>query len=103
MSRNLHGMRHKVTATKALAVCFFLPCRLQHGLTWPTTGLETLAGLCELYAGGNPLATLRALRPLHPLQRLAALDLAACPLAALPDCRAHCLFHLSALQVLRPI
>ena len=70
---------------------------------WPSTGLEALAALCELYAGGNPLATLRALRPLHPLQRLAALNLAACPLAALPDCRPHCLFHLSALQVLKPI
>lgn len=73
---------------------------MQPGLTRPTTGLEALAALCELYVGGNPLATLRALRPLHPLHCLAALDLASCPLAALPDCRAHCLFHLSALQVL---
>ena len=63
------------------------------------TGLEVLAALCELYVGGNPLATLRALRPLYPLHCLAVLDLATCPLAALPDCHPHCLFHLSALQV----
>ncbi|KAK9827738.1 hypothetical protein WJX81_007983 [Elliptochloris bilobata] len=63
-------------------------------------GLEALAGLCELYAGANPLASLRALRPLQPLRCLVALDLAACLLAALPDYRPHCLFHLPALQVL---
>ncbi len=65
--------------------------------TW-SPGLDALSGLAELYAGGNPLASLRALRPLHALRGLAALDLAGCPTAALPDCRAHCVFHLAALQ-----
>lgn len=61
-------------------------------------GLEALAGLCELYAGGNPLATLRTQRPLAALRCLALLGAAGCPLAALPDYRHHCLFHLPALQ-----
>ncbi len=72
------------------------PCS-NHTQTW-SPGLDALSGLAELYAGGNPLASLRALRPLHALRGLAALDLAGCPAAALPDCRAHCVFHLAALQ-----